>query len=512
MGPKDRRRCRQGRTARQGTTQRCRSRDQHQERPATCLRPRPFTSKRPRICSSHVDHVVPTATREKVYGIVGRRSGVHGTSHTPRPHALRRQSNLSTHSPFIRTMHASSPTPFWLPGVPPQAVSTSPTMNTQAFLGSFIGPPSECVSNRLTWAGHRTTPTEPVAGRSRSSCPMCEFHFAASSAIPSFSAKAIVAPSGQRTMLTEDPDGYLASITNPASEQTTFSYYPGGLLKTEVNPVGATHTFHYDDQGRLIKDERPAGQSWSLSLNESGNKQDVTRVSAEGRTTIVEIADTGPLPAQSRKTTSSDAESVEQDSDPLGGTRLVTADGVVSTATMVPDPRFGVAAAYLGQLQVVTPAGIESVQSDVRSVTTDATTTALKTQTDVVTQNGRSTTVAFDASTRMTTTTSAEGRQTLVQRDDRGRTILIQDGDLAPLSVAYDERGRLSTVTAGTGSAQRTTTVSYDSLDRPISVTDPTTRMIGVGYDPANRVTSGPSGMARRRYYPRMIPPGTCRR
>jgi RHS repeat-associated protein len=66
--------------------------------------------------------------------------------------------------------------------------------------------------------------------------------------------------------------------------------------------------------------------------------------------------------------------------------------------------------------------------------------------------------------------------------------VQAQTGNLAPTAYSYDSRGRLATVTVGSGASARVTTFGYDSLDRLASVTDPLLRVQSYVYDGANRV------------------------
>lgn len=80
---------------------------------------------------------------------------------------------------------------------------------------------------------------------------------------------AIVAPFGQVTSLTLDPNGYLASITNPAAEVTQFEYTEDGLMTEMKDAKLALYEFDYDDLGRLTRDDDPAGGFQTLTRVES---------------------------------------------------------------------------------------------------------------------------------------------------------------------------------------------------------------------------------------------------
>jgi len=61
---------------------------------------------------------------------------------------------------------------------------------------------------------------------------------------------------------------------------------------------------------------------------------------------------------------------------------------------------------------------------------------------------------------------------------------------LEPVAFAYDPRGRLSTMTQGTGGTARTSTFTYNPQGFLASLTDPLSRTVSFGYDAAGRVTT----------------------
>jgi YD repeat-containing protein len=78
---------------------------------------------------------------------------------------------------------------------------------------------------------------------------------------------AIVGPYGQRTALSLDGNGYLASIVNPNNESIQLQYKPpvagdnhtGGLLSQLTDPRTGIHLLEYDVDGFLTKDTPPDG-------------------------------------------------------------------------------------------------------------------------------------------------------------------------------------------------------------------------------------------------------------
>ncbi len=121
------------------------------------------------------------------------------------------------------------------------------------------------------------------------------------------------------------------------------------------------------------------------------------------------------------------------------------------------------------------------------SVTLDAAKN-LVSRVDTTSINSNAWTTTYSAAARTQTTVSPMGRQTVTTLDAQGREVQVQAGNLAPTAYSYDSRGRLGTVTVGTGTSARVTTFGYDELDRLTSVMDPLTRTQQYVYDDANRV------------------------
>lgn len=110
--------------------------------------------------------------------------------------------------------------------------------------------------------------------------------------------------------------------------------------------------------------------------------------------------------------------------------------------------------------------------------------------TDIVSVNGRAYTSHFNARHRRTVTTSPAGRQTVTTMDAQGRPLTTQLGNLAPVMRTYDGRGRLSTITQGTGSEARTTSLTYNAARFLGTMVDAAGRTVSFTYDAAGRVIS----------------------
>ena len=86
--------------------------------------------------------------------------------------------------------------------------------------------------------------------------------------------------------------------------------------------------------------------------------------------------------------------------------------------------------------------------------------------------------------------TTPMGRTVRVIRDNQGRVVSVQSGTFAPQILAYDSRGRLSTVTSGSAPSTRQMVLAYDPHDRVSVITNPASQSRGLGYDADNHNTS----------------------
>jgi YD repeat-containing protein len=89
--------------------------------------------------------------------------------------------------------------------------------------------------------------------------------------------------------------------------------------------------------------------------------------------------------------------------------------------------------------------------------------------------------------------TKWEGTELLLDgiwTDAQGRVTRTQVDSLEPVAFSYDTRGRLSTVTQGTGGSARTSTFTYNPQGFLASITDPLSRTVSFTYDLVGRVTT----------------------
>ncbi|HXN83706.1 MAG TPA: RHS repeat-associated core domain-containing protein, partial [Myxococcales bacterium] len=295
----------------------------------------------------------------------------------------------------------------------------------------------------------------------------------------------IVSPYGHRTSLALDANGFLASVTNPAGETTTLTSSTGGLLKTLTDARGFMHAFLYDALGRLAEDDDPAGGSKTLRVSGTGSDITTTLTTKMGRTQSYEV-NAQPSGVSLRTNTATDGTRSTVQLFPNASSSVSTADGMVESTSLSPDPRFGMNAA-LATTSTTTPAGLRRSATVSRSVSLTAYNNplSLTSLTEMLTVNGQSSTSRYDAATATITTTSAGGRRTVQTLDALGRVAQVQLPGVLPISTQYDSHGRPIQVVQGT----RTYGFSYDAQSNLASLTDPLGRTRSFVYDMAGRAT-----------------------
>jgi RHS repeat-associated protein len=304
----------------------------------------------------------------------------------------------------------------------------------------------------------------------------------------------ILSPFGQRTTLTLDANGFLASVTNPASESVQLTYNSTGLLTKLKDPRNNEYLFEYDALGRLTKDTDPASGFQSLALTEfglNGANKDVQHKTALNRNTLyrTEQLQSG---VERRTNTAPDGTQTQHSFGPDRRHTLTFADGVTATFTESGDPRFGMGAPFITSQTVRMPSSLQATitGSRVAQLTDPTNLASLITLTDTFTLNGQAYTSTYTAATRTTVSASPLNRQTTTTTNVQGRTVSAQTAGLHPAAFTYDNRGRLSTLTAATGAEARTASFAYNANGFLQSITDPLQRVVSYLYDAAGRETS----------------------
>jgi RHS repeat-associated protein len=306
---------------------------------------------------------------------------------------------------------------------------------------------------------------------------------------------AIIAPYGQRTVLTLDANGYLATVKNPAAELHQMVYTADGLLTQYTNPRNHVANYEYDNLGFLIEDVDVVGGGWKLARTENPevNGYLVTMTSKEGRVSGFNVATLddgtfqrvtsapdGTKTIVTRKTEDNNKLTISERAD---GTKITLEEGPESG-------RFGMQAPLATNLQVETPNGLISTITTERIAELEDENNPLSLQklTEKVTVNGHTSSSIYDVSAKKITATSAAGRESVSYLDDNGRVIREQTPNLADVHSSYDERGRLVETRVGDGLDARSATISYNNNGYISEVTDAMDRTVSFTYDAVGRV------------------------
>ena len=188
------------------------------------------------------------------------------------------------------------------------------------------------------------------------------------------------------------------------------------------------------------------------------------------------------------------------------------ADGTETTVKQGPDIRYGMLASIPTRTEIKLPSGKKSTTT-VKQEAQYADFTdplSIQRQTYTVTENSRTSTSVFDFGTLTYTNTSPEGRQSFSTIDLQGRITSSRIPGIEPVYYSYDSRGRLQSVTQGTGANQRSSVTNYgtdgfvsntqDALNRSVQFDNdlsgrilsqslPGNRLISFDYDATGNVT-----------------------
>ena len=172
-------------------------------------------------------------------------------------------------------------------------------------------------------------------------------------------------------------------------------------------------------------------------------------------------------------------------------TTTTSADGTVNTETEGPDPRFSMQSPLISKRVTVTPGGLEYIIEEQREATLADATDLLShsSLTEKVTVNGNSTSNTYDVETRTWSLETAESRTASRTLTAEGKTAAVHTPGREEITYGYDPRGRLESISQGTGTATRQTRISYGFDGYMESITDALDRSTGFEYDAVGRIT-----------------------
>jgi RHS repeat-associated protein len=318
----------------------------------------------------------------------------------------------------------------------------------------------------------------------------------------------ITAPFGQVTTLDTDENGFISSITNPLGDSVTTTYSPSGLMLSYRDERLFTATMTYDPFGRLATDRDGANALKTLTNNDTPQNWLTTLTTGEGRVTefALERLSSGEL----RRTNTFPDGTRALDLTQIDGTRVLTLpDGTIARNIFSSDPRWSQDAPTTS-VTTTLPSGLVRNETQSRVVTLSnpnnpLTLTTLENQYRV---NNRLTRTLYTVSNRTFTTTSPAGRSTSTTIDLQGRPTQFSVPTVTPVVLAYDTRGRLSTITQGSrvqsttydatsgyiastiNALNQTTVTSRDPLGRVLVENLPDTNSVGYGWDAAGNLTN----------------------
>jgi RHS repeat-associated protein len=293
---------------------------------------------------------------------------------------------------------------------------------------------------------------------------------------------AIVAPFGQTTTLGLDGNGFLSQVTDPLGKSVTFVNSSTGLLMSRTDGNGNMSNYTYDGGGGLATDADSVGGSIALTRTDanSGLGWTVAQTTSMGRTSSFQNTLTVPW-VEDVTSTHTEQQSITWPSG-LQATKSISLqngkiaklftlpDGTSNSATLTPDPVWGIQAP-VGTSETISRGNLTMNITGSRSTTlgTAGNPFTVASETDTVKINGRTYTSVFTGSSKTYVDTTPVKRKTTTVLDSLERISSIQVGALLPVVLAYDSKGRLSTITQGT----RTSTLTYDANGFLASTTDP---------------------------------------
>lgn len=336
-------------------------------------------------------------------------------------------------------------------------------------------------------------------------------------------ALAIVAPHGQRTLLTVDGAQNLVGLARPDGGQYQFGYTADGLLTSLRDPKAASegtgsYTFQYQG-GRLVRDQAPDTGAQQLVRTDGANGWTVRRSTPLGRVTSHRFITA--VGEEQRTVTHPDGTAASSVRRPDAATRYtvngrqydgrtIQANGTNVYTLSQSHSAYGRQAVFVGEQATVLPSGLSRLETHSESSTVSPTTRQILSSTESSTVNGRVTKKTFDGVARTFTTTTPAGRQTRRWLDEQGRTVRVESGSDLPTNFSYDSAGRLERIARGdretmytyaqagamagylsrvTDGLEQATEYARDALGQPLLQTLPDGHEVGFSWDGLGNMT-----------------------
>ncbi|MGE3482942.1 MAG: hypothetical protein AB7K73_16310, partial [Gammaproteobacteria bacterium] len=306
-------------------------------------------------------------------------------------------------------------------------------------------------------------------------------------------ATAVQSPDGQQSFLTYNADGYLMEVRQAENRIWRFDYdvspFSPGLLTRFEKPNGQASVFTWDQSGRLLRDTNAEGGFLQLYRTNYGNQSalSVSATTAEGR--LRSTWQNQAIGRVYRQTGSFQNGSTQYSETSTFRQFTTNSDNSKLFASKSADPRFGFAAPISSVSLQLPNSAQQSQITRTRAIAATPLGTQLG-QLDLQNEtriNLRQYLSNYDAASRTWSVRSPMGRETQVVVDAQERPLQVSEAGLAPLAYAYDPRGRLIGVSAGSGAEQRNWSFTYDANGYLATISDPLARLTTLTNDAAGR-------------------------
>jgi RHS repeat-associated protein len=296
--------------------------------------------------------------------------------------------------------------------------------------------------------------------------------------------KEIIAPTGQKTFLTLNQNGFLSQLSN--DKQTwQINYSKDGLMTEFINPRGSKNSFVFDSLGLITRDDNAAGGGWLFERQING-AYDFT-VSLKSKLGIETRYQTKWQDGDLFRTIFNSDGTQKQSTEAKNGiSTSISADGTTFISEQLPDPRFGMFAP-LSNSTVKTPNGLQATTTHQRQVTL-RTDNGLLPQTliDTISNNGKQSRLAFDVSSQSILKQTPMGRQTILLLDNELKKVVQkQITGIEPVFYQYDSKGKVTQITQ----ADRVVSLTYNDKNELAQLTDALNRTISFSYDSLGQLT-----------------------
>ncbi|MEK6627409.1 MAG: RHS repeat-associated core domain-containing protein, partial [Bdellovibrionota bacterium] len=323
----------------------------------------------------------------------------------------------------------------------------------------------------------------------------------------------IQSPYAQVTTLALNVNGFLTSATSPQNEVYNITNNDIGLITEFQKPKGEKSFVTYDSNGRVQKDTGAGGDFLSLlrEFNSSTREQTVNMSTALGRETTFKTISSvdGAIHTSIAPTGQSYTSSVQYQ----GNQSSIDSIGTTTQSMQAEDPRFGWLSPYeKSSSYTINNSNINiQVETNKIAVLSDSnnplSATQLTTTTKLQNDPDRIYSSTYSTSNRTLTSTSPLNRASVVSFTPQGQASKIQIGDLVPVNLSYDTRGRLTQVAQQNRKSSFTynqqgniqsskdplgliSSYQYDNSNRPIKIRNPDGSIILMAYDKNSNLAS----------------------